>query len=75
MPLDDRLKESMRRSSLLIYPDVRRDLSIVRRKARRDVIRQRITNTIIVAALVAAALYLVRDRGRHRAPRPGPQIR
>lgn len=58
MPLDDRLKDSMHRSSLIVDPDVRRDLSTVRRKAHRAVIRQRITNTILVVAVVAAAVYL-----------------
>jgi hypothetical protein len=58
MPLDDRLKDSLRRISGLIDPDVRRDLSTVRRKAHRAVIRQRITNVILVVALGAAALYL-----------------
>lgn len=58
MALDDRLKDSMQRSSLIVDPDVRHDLSEIRRKTRRAVIRQRIGNTLLVAALVATTVYL-----------------
>jgi len=58
MPLDDRLRESMRRSSRIVDPDVRRELATVRSRTRRAVIRQRVMNSIVVAAVVVGAVSL-----------------
>ncbi len=57
MSLDKRVKDALERSSLIVDPDVRRDLSTVRQRTRRAVIRQRITVTLVAAALAALALF------------------
>ncbi len=57
MSLDKRMKDALERTSLIVNPDVQRDLSSVHRKTRRAVIRQRITATLVAAALAALALF------------------
>ena len=58
MSLDKLVKEALERSSQIVDPDVRRDLSTVRRKTRRAVIRRRITVTLVAATLAALAVFL-----------------
>jgi hypothetical protein len=58
MSLDKRVKDALERTSLSVDPDVPRDLSSVRRKTRRAVIRQRMTVTLVAAALAAVAVFL-----------------
>ena len=58
MSLDKRVKDALERTSQIVDPDVRRDLSSVRRKTRRAVIRQRITVTLVAASLAALAVFL-----------------
>jgi hypothetical protein len=58
MSLDKRVKDALERTALFVDPDVQRDLSSVRRKTRRAVIRQRITVTLVAAALAALAVFL-----------------
>jgi hypothetical protein len=57
MSLDKRVRDALERTSLSVDPDVPRDLSSVRRKTRRAVIRQRITVTLVAAALVVGAVF------------------
>jgi len=57
MSIDKRVKAALERSSQIVDPDVARDLSSVRRKTRRAVIRQRIGVTLVAAALAALALF------------------
>jgi hypothetical protein len=42
----------------MVDPDIRRDLSTVRRKARRAVLRQRIMISLLAAALGAVAVFV-----------------
>jgi hypothetical protein len=73
MSLDDRLKSELDRSSRIVDPDVRRDLSTVRRKARRVVLRQRVIRTVAAAALIALAVFLgpkIVDVVREQRQRP-----
>jgi hypothetical protein len=58
MSLDARVKGALERSSQIVDPDVRRNLSTVRRKTRRLALRQRIVTTVAVAALVALGVFL-----------------
>jgi hypothetical protein len=58
MSLDARVKGALERSSQIVDPDVRRDLSTVRRKRRRLALRQRITATLVAAALIAIGVFL-----------------
>ena len=58
MSLDKRVRDALERTSLSVDPDVPRDLSSVRRKTRRAVIRQRITIALVASGLVALAVFL-----------------
>jgi hypothetical protein len=57
MSLDRRLRDALRRSAAVIDPDVGRNLATVRRRTRRLVIRQRVTNAVLATALVATAVF------------------
>lgn len=57
MPLDKRVKDALERSSQIVDPDVRRELSTVRGKTRRAVIRQRIAVTLVAASLAVGAIF------------------
>jgi hypothetical protein len=58
MSLDARVKDSLERSSLIVDPDVRRELATVRRKTRRAIVRQRIGFAMLAAAAIVAAVFL-----------------
>jgi hypothetical protein len=58
MSLDARVRDAFERSSLIVDPDVRRELATVRRKTRRAVVRQRIGFTVLAAAAIVAAVFL-----------------
>jgi len=58
MPLDDRVKSALERSTTVVDPDVRRDLATVRRRTRQLVVRQRIGGGMLAVALLAAAVFL-----------------
>jgi len=58
MPLDDRVKSALKRSTNVVDPDVRRDLATVRRRTRRLVVRQRIGGGLLAVALLAVAVFL-----------------
>ena len=58
MPLDDRVKGALERSSTIVGPDLRRDLSIVRRKTRRAVIRQRVGTGVLLLVMIVAGVFL-----------------
>ena len=57
MSLDKRVKDALERSSLIVDPDVRRDLSTVRQKTRRAVIRHRIAVTLVAATLAVGVVF------------------
>ncbi len=81
MSLDRRLRDGLQRSSSVVDPDVPESLSIVRRKARRLVVRQRV-GQVTFAALAVAALFLagprildvVRSLRPVRPASPGPAV-
>ena len=56
MPLDDRVKSALERSTT-VDPDVRRDLAAVRRRTSRLALRQRIGGGLLVVALIAGAIF------------------
>lgn len=58
MSLDARVKDALERSSLIVDPDVRRELATVRRKTRRAIVRQRIGFAMLAAAAIVAAVFL-----------------
>jgi hypothetical protein len=58
MSLDTRVRDALERSSLIVDPDVRRELATVRRKTRRAIVRQRIGFTMLAAAAIVAAVFL-----------------
>lgn len=79
MSLDQRLRDALQRSSAVVDPDVGRNLATVRRRTRRLVIRQRVTNTLLVAAVVAVAVVLgprlldvIRSQRETPPARPSP---
>jgi hypothetical protein len=79
MSLDKRVKDALERTSLIVDPDVRRDLSTVHRKTRRAVIRQRITVTLVAAALAVGAVFFgprVLDviRSQRQVPASSPSV-
>jgi hypothetical protein len=79
MSLDKRVRDALERTSLSVDPDVPRDLSSVRRKTRRAMIRQRIALTSVVAALAALALFFgpkVLDviRSQRQVPASPPSV-
>jgi hypothetical protein len=79
MSLDKRVRDALERTSLSVDPDVPRDLSSVRLKTRRAVIRQRIALTSVVAALVALAVFFgprVLDviRSQRQVPASPPSV-
>jgi hypothetical protein len=57
MSLDRRLRDALERSSAVVAPDVSRNLAMVRRRSRRLVIRQRVTNALLATAVAAAAVF------------------
>ena len=76
MPLDARVRETFERSSAIVDPDVRRDLQVVRRKARRSILRQRITFVLVAAAVFVGAVFLgprVLDVIRSQRQQPADQ--
>jgi len=56
MSLDRRLREALQRSSVVVDPDVGRNLATVRRRTRRLVIRQRVTSALLAAAMVVVVV-------------------
>ena len=70
MSLDLRLKEDMERSALIVAPDVRRDLATVRRRAHRGIVIRRVINSMLVATVVLAAVFLPRLMDIPGRPRP-----
>jgi hypothetical protein len=78
--LEERLREALRRSSSVVAPDVRRNLTTVRRRTRVVVIRGRIVNALVAAAVVGAVVWvgpLVFDmiRNQHATPATNPPSR
>jgi hypothetical protein len=78
MSLDKRVRDALERTSLIVDPDVPRDLASVHRKARRAVIRQRTTMVLVAAGLVVLTLFfgprvleVIRDQ-RHVPASPPP---
>jgi hypothetical protein len=77
MSLDARVRDALERSSLIVDPDVRRELATVRRKTRRTIVRQRIGFAMLAAAAIVAAVFLgprVLDviRSQRQQPATGP---
>ena len=79
MPLDDRVKGALERSTSVVDPDVRRDLATVRRRTSRLVLRQRVGGAALVVALIASAVFLgpgivdvIRNQRNEPADRPTP---
>ena len=58
MPLDDRVKSALERSTTIVDPDVRRDLATVRRRTSQLALRQRIGGGLLAVALIAGAIFL-----------------
>src|SRR5438034_228601 len=57
MSLDQRLRDGLQHSSSIVEPDVRRNLTTVRRKTRRVVLRQRAELVLLSVALVVGAVF------------------
>ena len=74
MSLDKRVRDALERTSLSVDPDVPRDLSSVRRKTRRAMIRQRIT-IALVASGPGGARRLHWSQGSRRHPEPAASSR
>jgi hypothetical protein len=81
MSLDARVRDALERSSLIVDPDVRRDLATVRRKTRRAIIRQRVGLTVLAACVIAAAVFLgprvldvIRSQRQRPASSPSPSV-
>jgi hypothetical protein len=79
MSLDRRLREALQRSSVVVDPDVGRNLATVRRRTRRLVTRQRIGGALLAAAMVVAVVvagpWMLDIIGSQRQPpaaRPSP---
>jgi hypothetical protein len=79
MSLEERLREGLRRASAAVEPDVTRELRVVRRRARRLIIGQRVATAVVAAAVLAGAVIflprladLVRGLREHPATRPAP---
>jgi hypothetical protein len=80
MSLDSHVKDALERSSMIVDPDVRRDLVTVRWSAHRALVIRRAANTMLVAGLVIAAVLLapqvldvIKDRSQQPAgPNPFP---
>jgi hypothetical protein len=58
MSLDERLRESLRRSSSAVEPDLGENLRAVRRKTRHLVIRQRVGQVAFAMVAVAALVFV-----------------
>jgi hypothetical protein len=81
MSLDARVRDALERSSLIVDPDVRRDLATVRRKTRRAVLRKRVGLTVLAACMIAAAVFLgprvlnvIRSQRQRPASSPSPSV-
>jgi hypothetical protein len=59
MPLEERVKDALTMASRSVDPDVRRELTTVRRRARRSAILRRSANLAFAATLVAAAVVVI----------------
>jgi hypothetical protein len=58
VPLNQRLRDALQRSSLVVSPDVRRNLRAVRRRTRVVIIRRRIVSTLAAAAVVGVTVFV-----------------
>jgi hypothetical protein len=77
MSIDDRLRDSLHRTSSTVDPDLTENLRIVRRKTRRVVVRQRVMQvTLAVAAIVGlvVATPTITDFVKSFQPRPGAPV-
>src|SRR5947207_3543906 len=75
MSLDRRIRDGLQHSSSIVEPDVRRNLTTVRRKTHRAVLRQRAGLILLSAALVVGAVFatpgIVNFVQSVQHPRPG----
>jgi hypothetical protein len=81
MSLDQRLRDALQHSSSIVEPDVRRNLTTVRRKAHRAVIRQRMSLAVLSVALMVgavlagpAAINFVQNLHLPRPAAPSPAV-
>ena len=79
MSLDRRLRDALQQSSVVVDPDVGRNLATVRRRTRRLVIRQRVTSALLAAAMVVVVvvagpwvLDVIGSQRETPAARPSP---
>lgn len=79
MSLDQRLRGALRRSALVVDPDVKRELWAVRRMTRRVVLRRRVATALLVTGVLAVAVLVgpympdvIRSQRQVLATNPSP---